>query len=91
MNGLEDEQMNNEKERIVKIGRATFKINRRFGGSKSLKELLEKLILQENSPQTLDFFALSRYPIHRLECIERRHDDKQHINKADSRLDRGEV
>ena len=42
--------MNNEKERIVKIGRATFKIDRRFGGSKSLKELLEKLILQENSP-----------------------------------------
>ena len=47
MNGLEDEQMNNEKERIVKIGRATFKINRKFGGSKSLKELFEKLILQE--------------------------------------------
>lgn len=47
MNGLEDEQMNNEKERIVKIGRATFKISRKFGGSKSLKELLEKLILQE--------------------------------------------
>ena len=47
MNGLEDEQMNNEKERIIKIGRTTFKINRKFGGSKSLKELLEKLILQE--------------------------------------------
>lgn len=47
MNGLEDEQMNNEKERIVKIGRATFKIKRKFGGLKSLKELLEKLILQE--------------------------------------------
>lgn len=39
--------MSNEKERIVKIGQATFKIDRRFGGSKSLKELLEKLILQE--------------------------------------------
>lgn len=39
--------MNNEKERIVKIGRATFNISRKFAGSKSLKELLEKLILQE--------------------------------------------
>ena len=47
MNGLEDEQMSNEKERIVKIGRATFRISRKFGSSKSLKELLEKLILQE--------------------------------------------
>ena len=48
MNGLEDEQMNNEKERIVKIGRATFKIDRRFGGSKSLVELLERMILAEH-------------------------------------------
>lgn len=47
MNGLEDEQMNNEKERIVKIGRATFRISRNFGGSKSLKELLERMILEE--------------------------------------------
>ena len=39
--------MSNEKERIVKIGRATFRISRKFSGSKSLKELLEKLILQE--------------------------------------------
>lgn len=39
--------MSNKKERIVKIGRVTFNINRKFGGSKSLKELLEKLILQE--------------------------------------------
>lgn len=47
MNGLEDEQMSNEKERIVKIGRAIFKINRKFSGSKSLKELLERMILEE--------------------------------------------
>lgn len=47
MNGLEDEQMNNEKERIVKIGRATFRISRKFGGSKSLRELLERMILEE--------------------------------------------
>lgn len=47
MNGLEDEQMSSKKERITKIGRVTFRISRKFGGSKSLKELLEKLILQE--------------------------------------------
>lgn len=47
MNGLEDEQMSSEKERIVKIGLVTFRVSRKFCGSKSLKELLEKLILQK--------------------------------------------
>ena len=49
--------MISEKERIVKVGRVTYRISRKFTGSKSskenqkislsIKELLEKLILAE--------------------------------------------
>lgn len=39
--------MISEKERIVKIGRVAYRISRKFTGLKSLKELLEKLILAE--------------------------------------------
>ena len=39
--------MISEKERIVKVGRVIYRISQKFTGSKSLKELLEKLILAE--------------------------------------------
>lgn len=39
--------MNKEIEKTIQIGRATYVVSRKFSGPKSLKEILEKLILSE--------------------------------------------